>query len=240
MRRPLGQGVGEKRLSPPSVKDSVVAASSAKRTSEIPRGLTTDDQDAAGLGLDTGEFGKDPSIAMFADSSCPDMADGQGRWCEDALPGMPFPCSPELLKALSQLHAANSRQWNAEDRVRQARDGEIPAIKREIDELNSLCHVLIERVDRISGAAWGVNADVPPLTESIGSALDRLSVLTLRIVHAERLVGGGADAVERVAVLRRQRDDLVWSITVACEDLVSGRRRAPRPERMKLYGESPR
>lgn len=151
---------------------------------------------------------------------------------------MPFPRPPDVLQPLDRLHAVNSRQWDAEDRVRRAGDGEIPAIKREIDELNSLRHALIEQVDRILGAAWTVNEEVPPLTESIGSALDRLSVLTLRIVHAERLVAGGADAVERVAILRRQRDDLVWSIAVACEDLVSGRRRTPRPERIKLYGET--
>ncbi|MET7802411.1 DUF4254 domain-containing protein, partial [Streptomyces decoyicus] len=171
---------------------------------------------------------------------CLDVADGQHRWCEDALAEMPIPCSPELLKPLDRLHAVNSRQWDAEDRVRQVGDGEIPAIKREIDELNSLRHVLIEQVDRILDAAWGANEDVPPLTESIGSALDRLSVQTLRIVHTERRVGGGAGAVEGVAILRRQRDDLVWSIAVACEDLVSGRRRTPRPERMKLYGKSGR
>ncbi|HCA84130.1 MAG TPA: hypothetical protein DEQ61_00640 [Streptomyces sp.] len=190
----------------------------------------------ARLARDSGEFGQDPRTVIIEDESFLDMADGQRGWCEDALARMPFPCSPELLKPLNQLHAVNSRQWDAEDRVRRAGDGEIPAIKREIDELNSLRHKLIEQVDRIFGAEWGANQDVPPLTESIGSALDRLSVLTLRIVYTERLVGNDAGAVERVAILRRQRDDLVWSLAVACEDLVSGRRRTPRPERMKLYG----
>ncbi|MGH3326886.1 MAG: DUF4254 domain-containing protein [Streptomycetales bacterium] len=195
---------------------------------------------SARLGLDMGEFGKDSRTVMIEGEICLDMTDGQRGWCEDALAGMPFPCSPELLKPLNRLHAVNSRQWDAEDRVRRAGDGEIPAIKREIDELNSFRHKLIEQVDRIFSAAWGANQDVPPLTESIGSALDRLSVLTLRIVHTERLIEDEAGAVERVAIQRRQRDDLVWSIAVACEDLVSGRRRTPRPERMKLYGKPKR
>ena len=191
---------------------------------------------SARLGLDTGELGQDPCTVMIEGESCRDMADGRRGWCEDAIAGMPVPCSPELLTSLNRLHAINSRQWDAEDRVRRVDDGEIPAIKRAIDELNSLRHELIEQLDRILCAVWGANQDVPPLTESIGSALDRLSVLTLRIVHTERLVGDDAGMVERVAILRRQRDDLVWSIAVACEDLVSGRRRTPRPERMKLYG----
>ncbi|MGW1374738.1 DUF4254 domain-containing protein [Streptomyces sp. NPDC002446] len=190
----------------------------------------------ARLVVNTGELEGDPRAPMMAGASCLDLAGGQGGWCADALARMPFPCSPELLQPLNRLHAVNSRQWDAEDRVRQARDGEIPAIKREIDELNSRRHALIEQVDRILDASWGANQDLPPLTESIGSALDRLSVQTLRIMHTERLVEGDPGAVERVTILRRQHDDLVWSIAVACEDLVSGRRRTPRPERMKLYG----
>ncbi len=190
----------------------------------------------AQLDLDTGERDPDPRTVIIQGKSCFDMQNGQCGWCEDALAGMPFPRSPELLEPLNRLHVNNSRQWDAEDRVRRAGDGEIPAIKREIDELNCRRHELIEQVDRIFDVVWGADQDVPPLTESIGSALDRLSVETLRIMHTEQLVEDDAGAVERVAILRRQRDDLVWSIAVACEDLASGRRRTPRPERMKLYG----
>ncbi|WP_103502594.1 MULTISPECIES: DUF4254 domain-containing protein [unclassified Streptomyces] len=167
-------------------------------------------------------------------------ADGLLEWCEDALDRMPSPRSPELLQSLGRLHVVNSWQWDAEDRVRQVGDGEIPAVKREIDELNGLRHELIEHVDRVLGSSWPVDESVPPLTESIGSALDRLSVLCLRIAQTGRRAGNGAEAVERVKILRRQRQDLVWSIEVACGDLLSGRRRTPRPERMKLYGESER
>ncbi|MCC3766086.1 DUF4254 domain-containing protein [Streptomyces sp. UNOC14_S4] len=195
---------------------------------------------SAQLGLYKSEFGGDSRAAMIAGASCLDTADGQRGWHEGALVGMPPSCSPELLRPLNRLHAVNSRQWDDEDRVRQAGDGEIPAIKREIDELNSLRHALIERVDRILDEVWSANEDVPPLTESIGSALDRLSVQTLRIAHTKRRLGDDACAAERVAILCRQRDDLVWSIVVACEDLASGRRRTPRPERMKLYGKSGR
>ncbi len=194
----------------------------------------------AWLGTDTGESEGDLRAPMTAGTACPDVAGGQGEWSEDVLAGIPSPYRPDLLQALGRLHAVNSRQWDAEDRVRQAGDGEIPAIKREIDDLNGLRHALIEQVDRILDAAWSANEDVPPITESIGSALDRLSVQKLRIVHTERLAGGDAAAAEGVGILRRQYDDLVWSIAVACEDLVSGRRRTPRPERMKLYGKSVR
>lgn len=159
-----------------------------------------------------------------------------GQWCDDALVAMQVPCSAEVLKPLDRLHAINSRQWEAEDRVRQAGDLDVPAIKREIDELNSLRHKRIEEVDRALSSAWHAAPGTPPLTESIGSALDRLSVLTLRIVHTQRLDREDAGIENRVSLLRRQREDLVWSIAVACEDLVSGRRSAPLPERMKLYG----
>ncbi|WP_083934264.1 DUF4254 domain-containing protein [Sciscionella marina] len=164
------------------------------------------------------------------------MRDERRGWCADALAGTPSPCAPALLEPLNRLHAVNGKQWDAEDRVRQAGDSDVPAIKRQIDELNGLRHELIEQVDRVFDGWWGDTCTAPPLTESIGSALDRLSVLTLRIAHTRALLGAEDDG--SIAVLRRQREDLVQAIVVACEDLRSGRRRAPRPERMKLYGKS--
>lgn len=195
---------------------------------------------SAEIDLDTGEAGGNPRPDAASVASRLHRADALLGWCQDSLHGVPSHRSPELLQPLGQLHVVNGWQWDAEDRVRQAGDGEIPAIKREIDELNGLRHDLIEQVDRALGAAWCAGEDVPPLTESIGSALDRLSVLTLRTAQTEQLTSNCAEAAQRVEILRRQRRDLVWSIAVACEDLVSGRRRTPRPERMKLYGESGR
>ncbi|MFD5319419.1 DUF4254 domain-containing protein [Streptomyces sp. NPDC127098] len=189
----------------------------------------------AQVALDTDDLSRDLHAAMVKAHSGLDEVEPRG-WCDGALAEMRVPRSLELLTPLNRLHAVNSRQWEAEDRIRRAEDGEIPAIKREIDELNSLRHKLIEQVDRIIGSAWDVSQDVPPLTESIGSALDRLSVLTLRILHTGRLVKKDAGTAKRVVILLRQRDDLVWSIAVACEDLEAGRRRMPRPERLKLYG----
>lgn len=195
---------------------------------------------SAEIALKTSETGGIPRAAGATVASRPDRTEGLLGWCRDVLDGLPSRRSPELLQPLGRLHLVNSSQWDAEDRIRQAGDGEVPAIKREIDELNGLRHELIEQLDRVLGTAWRVDEDVPPLTESIGSALDRLSVLTLRTAQTEKLDGRGAEAVKRVEILRRQRHDLVWSIAVACEDLVSGQRRMPRPERMKLYGKSGR
>lgn len=186
----------------------------------------------------TGGRGGSSSAPVPTVASRLERADGLLEWCEDALDGMPSPCAPELLRSLGRLHVVNSWQWDAEDRVRQVGDEEIPALKREIDELNGLRHELIEHVDRVLTASWCVDESVPPLTESMGSALDRLSVLSLRVAETARRAGGDDEALKRVAILRRQRKDLVWSIAVACGDLASGRRRMPRPERMKLYGKS--
>ncbi|MCX2969778.1 MULTISPECIES: DUF4254 domain-containing protein [Streptomyces] len=195
---------------------------------------------SAEIRLGTGQRGGSSPAAAPTVASRLDRVDGLLEWCQDALDGMPSPRSPELLRSLGRLHVVNSWQWDAEDRVRQVGDDEIPTVKREIDELNSLRHELIEHIDRVLSASWQVDDSVPPLTESMGSALDRLSVLSLRIAQTRRRAGHGAEAAERIEILRRQRHDLVWSIAVACGDLASGRRRTPRPERMKLYGESER
>lgn len=179
-----------------------------------------------GIGQSTGE----------AEAVSRPVLDTEASWGDGILALLPLPCSSKLIKALTRLHEVNSRQWSTEDQIRSAEDEDIPQFKREIDGLNGLRHELIEETDRTLGPGWPENDSVPPLTESIGSALDRLSVLTLRLAHAEELLDGTAQAQERVAIVRDQRDELVWSIEVACEDLASGRRRPPRPERMKLYG----
>ena len=154
-------------------------------------------------------------------------------WWGSAVDDLPCASDPELVTALERLHAVNARQWDAEDETRATDDRGLSAVKHEIDRLNARRHELIELVDRILERQWAARPDAPPLTESIGSALDRLSVLTLRVLHASRR---SPEDAQLVMLLERQRQDLVAAIAVACHDLRAGFRRAPSPERIKLYG----
>lgn len=143
----------------------------------------------------------------------------------------PIPAAIEqAADALRELHTINERQWRLEDRTRGgASDCEIASTKREIDASNRDRHRVIERVDQQLEASWASPTAGAPLTESIGSSLDRLSVAILRIAHA-----ADASDSEREA-LAHQRDDLIAAIEKNCRDLVDGVRRAPDSRRFKRY-----
>jgi hypothetical protein len=149
-------------------------------------------------------------------------------WWGTALASLPDPLV--AADALRQLHATNASQWRLEDRVREAPDHEVAQVKREIDAHNGRRHRLIEQVDEQLASAWMDRATGAPLTESIGSSLDRLSVLSLRIVHAAH-----AATAERRA-LAGQRDALLAAVDKNCRDLVHGVRSAADHRCFKRYG----
>lgn len=68
------------------------------------------------------------------------------------------------------------------------------------------------------------------MAETVGSLADKLSIVELKIYHmAEQAERPDATAefrercVERLAILRRQRDDLAQELTDLYRDVVSGR-----------------
>ena len=93
-----------------------------------------------------------------------------------------------LWQAISDNHRYNSLLWDEEDlaRRRNAPDAEIAANKRAIDGHNQKRNDAIERIDEALVAAL---ADAPRLrdarlsSETAGSMIDRLSILSLKIHH---------------------------------------------------------
>lgn len=140
-------------------------------------------------------------------------------------------------------------QWHLEDIIR---DPEIDPrealeLKRRIDRSNQVRTDMVEDID-----TWFRDKykDVTPLpeatinTESPAWALDRLSILALKIWHmreqAER-----ADASEehkarsaaKLAVLLEQRDDLTQAIDTLLDDIQDGKKYMKVYRQMKLYND---
>ncbi len=116
----------------------------------------------------------------------------------------------------------------------------VATAKRDIDLLNSARHRLIEAIDQAMAGAISQCEEAPLVTESPGMAIDRLSVLVLRLASTEtRAALGSADAetyAARLPVLRHQLDQLAEAITTLINDLTNGDRRFLAHVGLKLYG----
>jgi hypothetical protein len=137
---------------------------------------------------------------------------------------------------LVDLLRSNLAQWNLEDEARGpgADDAAIAGAKREIDELNTGRHLIVEEIDVAIDRAVTQTASAPLATESPAMAFDRLSVLVIRIHHTERDAGRYE---ARLPVLYRQLADLQQAIDGLIADVRDGTRRFVPYQSLKLYGE---
>jgi Protein of unknown function (DUF4254) len=157
---------------------------------------------------------------------------------------------PFYLRALDN-HAFNFRLWHEEDKARDAKadNGVIARVKRAIDGLNQQRNDAMERIDEwvlASLAAGGAapEAGSPLHSETVGSIVDRLSILALRIFHMhEQTQRTDADEAHRaactakLAILREQRADLAEALHGLERDLREGRKRFKVYRQMKMYND---
>lgn len=156
-----------------------------------------------------------------------------------------------FLRAVSDQHERNYRLWHREDeaRRRDADDATIAGVKRDIDRLNQERNDRIEALDgllmrMLEERGVGAPESAPLNTETPGSAIDRLSILALRLYHLRELAedaGAAADrrqeAERRLAVCRSQRVDLSVALGQLLEDLFTGRKRLKLYRQLKLYND---
>ena len=140
-------------------------------------------------------------------------------------------------------------QWHLEDLIR---DPEIDpvealALKRRIDKSNQDRTDLVEKIDSYFRTKY---ADVKPLpdakinTESPAWAIDRLSILALKIYHMREQVERTDATPQHVAtckakldVLLEQRKDLSLSIEQLLDDIAAGRKYMKVYRQMKMYND---
>ncbi len=155
------------------------------------------------------------------------------------------------LNLVCQQHIYNYELWHQEDIARspEVSDQRIAEVKRAIDRFNQQRNDGIERLDDAISEMLAASRIVPAVeakqnTETPGSAIDRLSIMSLRLYHyleqAERTEVDAAHrnrVQQRIALCRAQKTDLSQSLRELLDDIFSGRKRHKTYRQMKMYND---
>ncbi len=157
---------------------------------------------------------------------------------------------PPLQEALLALHRANFDLWHEEDKARDpaATDAQIAQVKRNIDRLNQQRNDMAEECDQLLLgllAPMGLPAESAPLhSETPGLMLDRLSILTLKLYHTEEEAnrhgspqGHRERNLDRLLLLRTQRQDLAGCLDALWSETLLGSRRFKLYRQLKMYND---
>jgi len=161
----------------------------------------------------------------------------------------PYP-KDDIAHVLYRKNWIDTVQWHYEDLIRdpEINPGVALELKRKIDASNQERTDLVEEIDRYFLSKYKdvpIAEDARINTESPAWALDRLSILALKIYHMQEEVereyatGAHRDACrQKLAVLREQRKDLSVAIDQLLEDIASGKKYMKVYKQMKMYNDA--
>lgn len=151
---------------------------------------------------------------------------------------------------LFEKNLIDARQWHMEDIIRDPAIDPVGALelKRRIDRSNQERTDLVEDIDDYFRRLY---ADVKTLpdatinTETPAWAIDRLSILALKIYHMN-IEANRADAdvahrercAGKLSVLLQQRTDLSSAIDALLDDIAAGRKYMKVYKQMKMYNDT--
>jgi hypothetical protein len=129
----------------------------------------------------------------FRDSVGADLLSAVRRFYDTALSWhseepIDAPAGGSIAAKALDLHALNFALWHHEDAARRLGidDFEVARRKRCIDDLNARRNTAVEDIDLAVLESVELNPSAPLSTETPGIIVDRLSVLSLRILHTNR------------------------------------------------------
>ncbi len=168
--------------------------------------------------------------------------------CVDAEMNNPYE-SESIEHCLFFKNWIDAVQWHLEDVIRNPDIEPVTAlnIKRRIDLLNQRRTDLVECLDRYFLNKYSqvkIQADATLNTESPAWAIDRLSILCLKIYHMQQEVQRkGVDRMhvktceEKLHVLLEQKRDLIEAIDQLFADIEAGKKCMKVYKQMKMYND---
>jgi hypothetical protein len=156
-----------------------------------------------------------------------------------------------FLQAVCQQHTFNYLLWHEEDIARSPNVGDerIAAVKRAIDGYNQKRNDGIEALDAYLLNELAAKKVTPPAgarqnTETPGSTIDRLSILSLRRYHMQEQADRKdatpehlAKVNDRLKILAEQHHDLSTSLAELLDDIFAGRKRLKVYFQFKMYND---
>lgn len=181
------------------------------------------------------------------------QATATAQWHEAEAADVPF-TEEATLANLPQLvlaqHQCNFRLWHVEDTARRTDvdDTVIATCKRTIDGLNQRRNDLMEKVDTCLTALMAPalpHANNPGLnTETLGMAVDRLSILALKVYHMEEQTlrtdvdaAHKANCTQKLETLVQQRTALERAVLCLLEEYREGRKTPMVYHQCKMYND---
>jgi len=156
----------------------------------------------------------------------------------------------EILPLLLDAHLANFKLWHLEDAARRDDLGweHVGRCKRAIDAMNQRRNDCIEQLDaRLESLIASLLPSHTPErynTETMGSGLDRLSILHLKLYHMRQETeredadpGHVERCQARLLLLERQKQDLERSLLDLLSDYIEGRKRPMIYRQFKMYND---
>ncbi len=200
------------------------------------------------LDIDTRDYNMLPLTEILAM-----QIDCVARWHEEPVdnPYARSDIGASIMSIACQQHQYNYLLWHEEDiaRSREVTDNQIANVKRNIDKYNQARNDWIERIDDwitddLNQHKIEAHEAARLNTETPGSAVDRLSIMSLRIYHLdEQLIRDDVDDAHRekvntrLAICRLQHHDLSQSLRELLEDIYAGTKRHRTYRQMKMYND---
>ena len=156
--------------------------------------------------------------------------------------------SPE--HTLWEKNLIDARQWHMEDIIRAPAIDPVAALelKRRIDRSNQERTDMVEEIDELFRRKYAGVAVLPDATintETPAWAIDRLSILALKIYHMAAEVARTDASAEHIArcrgkldILMQQREDLSGAIDTLLDDIAAGRKYMKVYKQMKMYNDA--